>query len=201
MEKTLIQVKGTYYPTEAHLHDINKWKAQQHMLERALTYVTKWGTCIDGGAFVGNWSKAFTEYFDRVYAFEPLEANVRCIMENAPKAIVVPQALTNRPRFRQLGVKLGNFATMQKEGEAVFCTSIDSFEYKDLGLIKLDVEGHELAVLEGAIRTLVRHEPVLVVEVKFNDEKIRKWLAEFGYTFREGNELDEIWCFGESDED
>jgi|GEM_PF-288985 FkbM family methyltransferase len=59
--------------------------------------------------------------------------------------------------------------------------------------IKVDVEGHELAVLRGATATIARYRPLLVIEV--HDEtaddgdgtvdRLREWLAERHYAVEE----------------
>jgi Methyltransferase FkbM domain len=43
---------------------------------------------------------------------------------------------------------------------------LDDLHLDDVGLIKIDVEGHELAVLLGATDTLARNQPALVVEAE-----------------------------------
>lgn len=48
-------------------------------------------------------------------------------------------------------------------------------------LIKIDVEGSELACLEGAERTLARSRPLLLVEATENRSKIVQFLQGFGY--------------------
>lgn len=35
-----------------------------------------------------------------------------------------------------------------------------------VGLIKIDVEGHELQVIEGAIKTIAKHHPLMLVEIE-----------------------------------
>ena len=42
-------------------------------------------------------------------------------------------------------------------------------------LVKIDVEGAELAVLRGGLETLARHRPLLMLEM------MRKWAGQFGY--------------------
>jgi len=44
-------------------------------------------------------------------------------------------------------------------------TTLDSFAFDDVSFIKIDVEGAELDVLEGARQTVERHRPRLVVEL------------------------------------
>lgn len=47
--------------------------------------------------------------------------------------------------------------------------------------LKIDVEGHELSVLEGARQTLATHRPWLIMEVTARNEQIGKLLDELGY--------------------
>ncbi|VXB53960.1 FkbM family methyltransferase [Burkholderia sp. 8Y] len=61
--------------------------------------------------------------------------------------------------------------------------SIDSLTLERVDLMKLDVEGMELDVLQGASETIKRCAPVMLVEVLKNDEQvIRTFLGELGYT-------------------
>jgi FkbM family methyltransferase len=48
----------------------------------------------------------------------------------------------------------------------VALTPIDALEVGDVGLIKIDVEGHERVVLRGAAQTIARYRPVLVIEIE-----------------------------------
>jgi len=62
-----------------------------------------------------------------------------------------------------------------------------------LDLIKVDVEGAELAALSGMVNTLARWRPALIVEVDDVDvttaaaksARCRTWLSERGYDVRE----------------
>lgn len=44
--------------------------------------------------------------------------------------------------------------------------TIDSFAFKDVDLIKIDVEGSELFVLQGAVKTIAQYLPVVQVELR-----------------------------------
>lgn len=68
------------------------------------------------------------------------------------------------------------FAGVQRE--EIRCTTLDRYcAQHDLqpDLIKCDVEGGELSVIKGGIRTLRESQPVVFLEL------LRKWSANFGY--------------------
>jgi hypothetical protein len=44
--------------------------------------------------------------------------------------------------------------------------TLDSFDFQDVGLIKIDCEGYEEFVLRGGEETVVSNKPVIVVEQK-----------------------------------
>lgn len=53
---------------------------------------------------------------------------------------------------------------MVQEGEAVPLTTLDSFQLERVDFIKLDVEGFESKVLEGAAETIARCRPIMYIE-------------------------------------
>jgi FkbM family methyltransferase len=63
---------------------------------------------------------------------------------------------------------------------------LDDYDLQDVSLIKVDVEGHELAVLQGAERTLRRSMPNLLVEIEERHRAggirdVSAFLARLGY--------------------
>jgi FkbM family methyltransferase len=69
--------------------------------------------------------------------------------------------------------------------EAVPMVSMDSFAHRRslrrVSLVKVDVEGHELAVLRGAAGVLAAHRPALIVECN-EPEALERFAGEHGYT-------------------
>ncbi|HSO32832.1 MAG TPA: FkbM family methyltransferase, partial [Labilithrix sp.] len=68
-------------------------------------------------------------------------------------------------------------------GEAVACIAIDDLDLPACRLLKIDAEGFEVQVLEGARATIARHRPILFVE---NDTTVRsaaclRAVRELGY--------------------
>lgn len=50
--------------------------------------------------------------------------------------------------------------------QTVTTATLDSFVYDDVDLIKIDVEGHERSVLQGAAATLAGAKPALLIEIE-----------------------------------
>ena len=168
------------------------------------------GDFVDVGAHVGLYTVAAALHGSgRVLAFEPnpsaraqLKANVA--LNGCGDVLVVPKAVGDAPGAALLHVPrtpdpsfsslaAGRFA----EGEPidVEVTTVDA-EVESAGLrpsvVKIDVEGGELAVVGGMHRTLERHRPVLLVEV--NEESARELARRLeGYSgFRVGRRLEPL---------
>jgi FkbM family methyltransferase len=112
-----------------------------------------------------------------VVAFEPQPVLYRILCANLalnsiPNVLTYAMALGNAEGTCQLPVvdysKNGNFGAMSMDmggdGEMVPIGKLDEFQLERADFIKLDVEGFESRVLEGAIETIRRYHPVLYVE-------------------------------------
>ena len=148
---------------------------------KSLDIPTKESVCIDIGANIGNHSLYFSDYYQKVYSFEPskkifnmlslnskLVNNIECFnlgCSNQDKTALLSSISTNRG---------GSFIlSEEREGE------IEKIEVKPLditlkdlhkiGLIKIDVEGHEYEVLEGAEKTIKDNMPIILFEQHEND--------------------------------
>ncbi|MGB8167968.1 MAG: FkbM family methyltransferase [Chthoniobacteraceae bacterium] len=70
--------------------------------------------------------------------------------------------------------------------EYVPLTTIDRFEFPQVHLMKIDAEGMEMQVLEGAMNTLRRCRPVLYLEFLKNDKvALQQWVAALDYAVYE----------------
>ena len=61
-------------------------------------------------------------------------------------------------------IEHGKFARARKE--LVLLRTLDSFSFDHVSLIKIDVEGHEYSVLQGAKATLANSKPALLIEIE-----------------------------------
>jgi FkbM family methyltransferase len=67
--------------------------------------------------------------------------------------------------------------------------TLDSFQFRDVGFVKIDAEGHELQILQGASDTISLYRPHLMIEVRQNEVSVHALLASWGY---EACRLDQI---------
>lgn len=60
--------------------------------------------------------------------------------------------------------------------------AVDSFKFERVDFMKIDVEGMELSVLEGALKTIKKHKPILTIEfIKSDKEALQAFLKKQGY--------------------
>ena len=120
----------------------------------------------------------------RVYAFEPNSENYRCaqitvLLNGLDNVVLAHAGLDARSGDGAIairsadGVALGGISHLVGPADAapgttesVALTSIDEIVPPDrrVGVVQLDVEGHEQAALEGALATITRCRPMLVLE-------------------------------------
>lgn len=180
---------------------------QYHKYEAAMKYVKNMRVAVDVGAHVGFWSFFMARDFKDVAAFEPMAEHQLCWHENMRKinnAELFTQALGNSAGRVQLETRThGSSGDTQvvpdeqvdvnKCGRFVPMVTLDSLNFPFVDFIKVDCEGYELNVLQGAEATLKKSKPVVVVEQKGNmierygHEKLAavKYLESLGAKVRE----------------
>lgn len=82
--------------------------------------------------------------------------------------------------------KLDQPRQQKADPEFVRMTTIDAMEFPRVDLMKIDVEGMELAVLRGAEFCIAQHRPIMYVEwLKGNKAKLREQIESRGYVIKE----------------
>ena len=150
----------------------------------AIPYVKNFRTYIDIGAHDGDTCIDFVDKFKRVYAFEPNPESILKIPDTIKK---FPFALGNKREERVLtipdnGDKYGSIVRHVSgfKQYSVSVRTLDGFEFKEVDLIKINVEGMELEVLEGSTHTLMNWRPVVLFENNDSD-KLVDFFKEINY--------------------
>jgi len=128
-------------------------------------------TFVDGGAYDGDTlaTAAGSLRVGLAVAFEPDEQNFARLAENAQglgfPVVCIPCGLSREMTTLSFSIDGGEAATVvAKGGRPIQCVSLDQcLNGLDPDYIKLDVEGHELAVLEGAGRLIKERRPAFAV--------------------------------------
>ena len=156
-------------------------------------------TCLDIGANIGNHSLFFADLFSKVISFEPNERPFKLLKFNSSLVENIQAFnLGLSTKTMELPVKLrplnsGSAKICDNESPDTFFSvvSLDDFfkekKERDISFIKIDVEGHELMVLQGAKLTLEKHKPIVALEMHFkkdikNNLDILELLEKIGYS-------------------
>lgn len=126
---------------------------------------------IDIGGHIGLYSVALETFFKDVVAFEPSPTNYECFEKNAKNTKLYKIGLGDKEETLKLNMSddnTGNNSIVESFGEKTLdieIKTLDSFEFKDVSLVKIDVQGFEDRVLQGAKKTLTEQKPIVVMEV------------------------------------
>ena len=173
----------------------------QNEIDRLLQYVKPGDFVIDVGANVGFHALSFARQVGqggKVWAFEPDPVNgilLRFnILNSGLDTVVVPfdVALSDADglcRFRSYPISMpenfGHTAIDEDAGDYPrVALSLDTLALEQApALIKIDIEGHELAALEGMRELIEQHHPVLSIEADTEEEAnaIAAALCDLGY--------------------
>jgi FkbM family methyltransferase len=131
---------------------------------------------LDIGANVGLWSRDFVGSFARVIAFEPVALFRECLEHNVQGTNfeVQPIALGDQDTQGTMIITEDNSghshldpATMGTGNVKV--VRLDTLNFDDVSYMKIDCEGYEYRILQGAEQTIRRCRPVVVIEQKPHD--------------------------------
>lgn len=157
---------------------------------------------IDIGGNIGAYSYFFSRKFQIVECFEPLKEIPRSLSCLNKKNINIHNvALSNRVGKLKFYIPIINgkivstLASLEKRNceaqeRIVEINTLDNYKFEGVDLIKIDVEGHEFSVIEGAKQTILRDKPVLIIEIEQRHNE-----SPISMTFELLDELDYVGFF------
>ena len=139
-------------------------------------------TVIDIGANRGVYAYSLARIGARVELFEPNPACAQILASWAaprPNVNLHRVALSDHEGSAQLqipvddaGIEHDSSASIEKSDSGQFreqvvpLATLDSFQFLQVALIKIDVEGHEFSVVQGAQKTIASYKPALLIEIE-----------------------------------
>ena len=169
-------------------------RAEPEQLALALSLLPEDGIVFDIGANVGLYSLLLANKAKRVFAFEPFPRNIEYLsriiaLNNLQNVTIVPCAISDRTDL--FSFESGDNCALGHLSEAgdqpVVAVSCDVFieKFKSIpDLIKIDVEGAEVSVLQGARIILTEKKPTILLSI--HSDTLRQdclsLLKEIGYS-------------------
>jgi FkbM family methyltransferase len=163
--------------------------------EKIISLATPGKLCLDIGANIGCISMALLKSGFSVHAFEPQPEVFKLLEMNAVgaechnMALGIEEGTAKMPKVYYSAK--GNFGGLGIGGKSAYGSydvpvkTLDSFDFKNVGFIKIDVEGFESMVLSGGEDTIRRERPIMYIEDDRMDKrtKLREMILYLGYTY------------------
>lgn len=135
-------------------------------------WITPGMTCVDVGANEGGYTKAMLRRGASVIAVEPDAEKAQQIRDGCSGATVIEAAMTDQPGTvtlycgrEALHHSLYQPAVLNPTGETRTVAAITLDSLPAMGLVKIDAQGAEGAILRGGKRTLAEVRPILYLEL------------------------------------
>ena len=135
-------------------------------------------TVIDIGAFIGNHSIFFSRMFANVISFEPHPKSFEILKLNCKNSGNIKlynfgcsdKNENSFLRLKHTNIGGSNISNGKHERDfSIKLIKLDDLlkDYdQEIGLIKIDVEGHENKVIDGSIELLKKNKPVIIMELR-----------------------------------
>ena len=171
---------------------------------------------IDVGAHIGENTIEYATWASKVYGFEPCISSFNLALKNiyynqhhwnkkkwwwylnskgsldmTARVNVYNVGLGNKKENVKMRhyTNSGHTQISEKGNELVKIKTLDSYNYDAVDIIKMDVEGYELFVLEGAKQTIERCRPVIQLEV--NETHLKNFNVKPEQLFNFFNDIDD----------
>ncbi|MFI1163213.1 FkbM family methyltransferase [Streptomyces sp. NPDC020801] len=153
------------------------------------------GTAVDVGGWYGPWTHRLAARARRVVTVEPVPHLARLLAAATPANVrVIQAAAADRPGPARLWLPpddagdRGVSSLVRRDIHAralpVERVALDDLGLREVGFVKVDVDGSELAVLRGATGLLARDRPALFVELETRIQPVGpvvRYLELLGY--------------------
>jgi len=171
---------------------------ENQLIEWTKQLITKDKTIIDIGAHTGTYAISLAELCDKVYCFEPQKMTYYALcgsvaLSNIQNITCFQMGLGSED---QVGKKKLKIVSNDGGGSSIHATqdilreeeieinTLDSYNFDNIGFIKMDVEENELDVLKGATETIIRSNYPKILFESNPVDKIRR-IELFNYLVNE----------------
>jgi len=154
--------------------------------------------CLDIGSNIGQWTRPLAKRFNSVICFEPNPNFRECFSKNIMDNNVTlwPYGLSDKEHTAKQNF---NSTVLQQQDGDIECRTLDSFGLTNVDFVKIDVDGFEIPLLNGARETLSNNNAVINIEMKRDKRshivvQCELILKDLGYKFVQRTKSDEVWA-------
>jgi FkbM family methyltransferase len=163
-------------------HLMHHPKSAEQELEYLDRIVPAGAVTVDVGANCGLYTRKLARLSRQVYAFEPSHPMADLLRKTSASNVSVHEiALSDQTGSAELFIPQGDHepiyglaslepavGTLNRDVVSVNVPTarLDAIVHQDVAFVKIDVEGHELNVLNGAVELLEHSQPVFLVEAE-----------------------------------
>lgn len=179
------KINNWYLPDEENFHKVMKVIESEQfgcnkVIDAASQYVKQFKCAIDVGTWIGDSTTKMCKMFEFVHAFEANSELIEPCKANLE--------YRNNKNFKLYNIALSNIEVNQKFAAPTRSTSagwiettdietedryitvnskkLDSYNFKDIDFIKIDVDSHEGFLIAGSIDFFKNNNPVVAIEHK-----------------------------------
>ncbi|MBV9559512.1 MAG: FkbM family methyltransferase [Bradyrhizobium sp.] len=197
------------FPKLVHLRRMRRLGAREKEIKLLPLLCSDAKLAVDVGGNLGLYVHHLRKLCKGVVVFEPIPALQSYLRKQYRDVRVEGVALSDSPGHAELRMPSGihSWATIATTNDLsladparltsieVPVRTLDSYDFAGVGILKVDVEGHEEQVLRGAVKLLSRDKPNIVVEVeeRHNPGSVRRvsnlltGLGYDGFYLHDGN--------------
>lgn len=168
--------------------NMNNPQYEERHRKTILKHIPKRETFVDVGANVGIWSIAMKQHFTNVISFEPSIQNRECLIANlGQNSDIRPYAVgnqTGKVNFRDSIKNCGDSKIILEKRENMYEVDIvrlDDQNIQNCSLIKIDVQGFEWPVIQGAEKIIEEQQPWIIFEINEEVDLVCNFLENKNY--------------------
>jgi FkbM family methyltransferase len=149
-------------------------------------YINKNSVVIECGCHIGVHTVKIASLCKKIYGFEPMPNTYQVLAKNIrlngiQNAVLYKKGVADKPGMTKYAwsikgnpggsglannpIGIPSWCSPMNEDIPVELITIDSMDLDQLDFMKLDVEGYEPLVIKGAINTITKYKPVIVMEI------------------------------------
>lgn len=150
--------------------DYGENNVHRTLYEKALKFLGDKINAVDVGCRDGEFTRYLTWSFDHVYCFDYRKRiNFAMNLDVTNNKVTHYTCALGEENKREHGSGRGNFRSKNvdprwkfKEKQNIY--TLDHFRFEDINLIKVDVDGMDEEVIKGAVETIKRCKPLIIIE-------------------------------------